>query len=113
VRHDCGLIRIAEQPKAERAVVTAAYAGIVAGVAQRMRAMLLGAIESKALLGMFATQEELAAKQKDRPGRMMSLEQKLVILLSLGQLEEFVRKVAGGLEPHPHVVEVPKPQTAA
>jgi hypothetical protein len=52
----------------------------MAGVAERVRAMFVGVIDSKALLGVFATEEELAAKQKDRPGRVMGLQKKLVIL---------------------------------
>jgi hypothetical protein len=61
-------------------VIPATYAGIMAGVAERVRAMFVGVIDSKALLGVFATEEELAAKQKDRPGRVMGLQKKLVIL---------------------------------
>jgi hypothetical protein len=54
-------------------VISAAHPWIVAGVAERVRTMLVGIIESKALLGVFATEEELAAKQEDRPRRMMGL----------------------------------------
>ena len=71
--------------------------------------MLVGIVEGKALLGVFATEEELAATQKDRPSGVMGLQQKLVVLFSLGQLEELVGKFAGGLEPHPHMIEIPEP----
>ena len=109
VRHRDGLIGAAEQPQGQSHVVPAAHARIVAAVAERMRAMLVGVVESKTLLGVFATEEELAAKQKDRPGGVMGLEEKLLVLLSLGQLEELVGKIAGGLKPHPQVIEIPEP----
>ena len=71
-------------------MVPAAYARIVAGIAERVGAMLVRVIEEKTLLGVFATEKELPAIQQDRPGRMMGLQQKPVVPFSLGQLEEFV-----------------------
>jgi hypothetical protein len=45
-----------------------------------MRAMLVTVIESKTLLGVFATEENLAATEKDRPSGVMSLQEKLLVL---------------------------------
>jgi hypothetical protein len=45
----------------------------VAAVAESVRAMFVVVVEGKALLGVFATKEQLAATQKDRPGGVMCL----------------------------------------
>src|ERR687892_752109 len=74
-----------------------------------MRAMLITVIEGKTLLGVFATEENLAATEKDRPGGVMGLQEKLLVLFSLGQLEELIRKIASGTKPHPQKIEIPVP----
>ena len=53
-------------------MVLAARPRVMAPVAQRMRAMFVSVVKGKALLGMFATEEKLAATEKDRPCGMVS-----------------------------------------
>jgi hypothetical protein len=70
-------------------------------VAERVGAMLITIVEGKTLLAVFATEENLASAEKDRPGCVMSLQEKLLVLCSPGQLEELIRKLAGSIKSHP------------
>jgi hypothetical protein len=82
---------------------------IMAPVAERVRAVLVAIVKSKTLLAVFATKENLASAEKDRPSGVMSLQEKLLVLFSSGEFEELVRKLAGGIEPHPQEIEIPLP----
>jgi hypothetical protein len=72
-RHRHSLIGAAEQPQGQSPVVSAAHPRIVAAVAERVTAMLAVIVESQALLGVHATEEQLAATQKDRPSGVVCL----------------------------------------
>ena len=82
-------------------MVLGARSRIVAPVVERVRAMLITIVEAKTLLGMFATEENLATAEKYWPSGVMSLQEKLLVLFALGQLEELIRKIARGTKPHP------------
>ena len=71
-------------------MIPAARSGIMPTVAKRVRAMGITVVEQKALLGMFATETNLAAAEKDRPCGVMCLQEELVVLVSPSQLKELI-----------------------
>ena len=70
--------------------------------------MLLRIINGHALLQVFPGQHEFTQKDKGGLQSMVSLQQKVTVVISLGESQKLLSQLAGSLELRPHVVKSPK-----